>query len=555
MQATTTTPISRFTFKVKYFLSAMLLLLSFYGIAQTTTTVNYTPSSVIINNPERGFYRHTETHSTSYSSLNQTTLNNYRTNNTTLILRVFYLESFKSTPISSAYLSAMQDDFIKIRNAGLKCIVRFAYSDNDVAGQRDASKAQILAHITQVKPILIANVDVISVMQAGFIGSWGEWYYTDHFGMAPTTTDYANRKEVVDGILSALPTSRMIQIRTPSLKQKTYTTTTALTQSQAFNGTNISRIGHHNDCFLASSSDFGTYSNTSTEYPYLEQETKFTPMGGETCAVNEPRSACTSALYEMQKFHWSYLNLDYNPNVISGFQSGSCFTEIQNKLGYRFELVNGTFPQSASIGTAMPITFKVKNNGFASPYNQRTVYLVLRNTSSNQEYPITLNTDPRLWSSGVEQTITQNVTLPANIIAGSYKLYLKLPDTDSALSTRPEYSIRMANETTWESTTGYNDLKHTVTIGGATLGNNDPIPTLEMKIYPVPADNELIIEFDGISNYKVTVYNSLGQRVSLSSTLTTNKMILNTQGLSSGVYFVQFQNNNKKETRRVVVSH
>lgn len=538
---------------MKNFFIALVLLLSYYGNAQTST-VNYTGTSIAINNPERGFYRHTETHSSNYTNLDQTTLNGYRSNNTTLLLRVFYLENFRTSPISSAYLSAMQADFNKIRNAGLKCIVRFAYSDNDAAGQRDASKAQILAHILQVKPLLSTNVDVISVMQAGFIGSWGEWYYTDSFGMAPTATDYANRKEVVDGILSALPVSRMVQIRTPSLKQKTYNSTSALTQSQAYNGTNIARLGHHNDCFLASATDFGTYNNTTSEYTYLEQETKYTAMGGETCAVNEPRSACPTAVSEMQKFHWSYLNLDYNPNVISGFQSGNCFTDIQNKLGYRFQLVNGVFPQSASIGSTMPITLKVKNNGFAAPYNQRTVYLVLRNSANNQEYSIALNTDPRLWASGIEQTITQNVALPANIVAGSYKLFLKLPDTDSALSTRPEYSIRMANESTWESNTGYNNLMHTVTVGGS-LATTSNSALLEMKVYPVPADNELIIEFEALSQYKVSVYNSLGQRVSVSSSVTTNKMTINTQSLSNGIYFVQFQNNAIKETRRITVSH
>ena len=96
----------------------------------------------------------------------------------------------------------------------------------------------------------------------------------------------------------------------------------------------------------------------------------------------------------------------------------------------------------------MPITFKVKNSGFASPYNQRKAYLVLRNTSNNQEYSVALNADSRLWAGGAEQTVTENVVLPTNMVAGSYKLFLKLPDTDSALSTRPEYSIRMANETT-----------------------------------------------------------------------------------------------------------
>ena len=41
----------------------------------------------------------------------------------------------------------MQADFDKIRNAGIKCIVRFAYSDDAGATQRDASKEQIIAHL------------------------------------------------------------------------------------------------------------------------------------------------------------------------------------------------------------------------------------------------------------------------------------------------------------------------------------------------------------------------------------------------------------------------
>ena len=530
----------------------IVLLLTYFGNAQTTSTVNYTPITTAINNPERGFYRHTEAHSTGYTGLDQNTLNGYKSSNTTLILRVFYLENFINAPISSSYLSSMQSDFNKIRTAGIKCIVRFAYSDN-INGALDASKTQILAHIQQLKPLLTANVDVISSMQAGFIGSWGEWYYTDYFGMNPSASDYANRREVVDAILSALPSSRMVQLRTPTLKQKTYTTTTALTQSQAFSGSNIARLGHHNDCFLASSTDFGTYNNVSSEYPYLQQETKFTAMGGETCAVNEPRSQCPTAVSEMQQFHWSYLNFDYNPTVISGFQAGACFPTIQNRLGYRYQLVNGIYPKNAAIGNTMAVNFKINNTGFASAYNQRTVYLVLRNASSNQEYTIALNTDPRLWSSGVETTITENVTLPSNMIAGTYNLFLNLPDANSSISSRPEYSIRLANNATWEATTGYNNLLHSVIVSG-TLGVSE-VSKLQMKIYPIPTNNELIIEMDGINEYKIGVFNSIGQNVKVKSVMENNKITLNTELLSDGIYLVQFENNDFKETKKIIVRH
>ncbi len=187
-------------------------------------------------------------------------------------------------------------------------------------------------------------------------------------------------------------------------------------------------------------------------------------MGGETCGVNKPRSQCSTATAEMQKFHWTYLNYDYHPNVISGFRTGNCFTTIQNKLGYRFELVSGTFPTAAKVGAQVSIKFNIMNSGYASTYNKRTVYLVLRNASTNKEYSLALATDPRRWTSGVQQTISEIVTFPSTISSGTYKLFLNLPDASPSISTRPEYSIRLANEAVWESNTGYNNLLHSINI-------------------------------------------------------------------------------------------
>ena len=140
--------------------------LSFTATAQNTT-VTYTASTENIANPERGFYQHEGTEASNYDDLNQTTLTNYRVNNKqTLILRIFYLDTFKTSPISSSFLSAMQTDFTRMRAAGIKCIIRFAYSDDPDNGIQDASKAQVLAHIEQLKPVLLANGDVIAVVQA-----------------------------------------------------------------------------------------------------------------------------------------------------------------------------------------------------------------------------------------------------------------------------------------------------------------------------------------------------------------------------------------------------
>ena len=83
-----------------------------------------------------------------------------------------YLDSFVSTAISASYLQAIAADFEVVRQAGLKAIVRYAYTDNgSTQPYGDATKAQVLAHISQLAPIWNAYSDVIAVFQAGFIGA------------------------------------------------------------------------------------------------------------------------------------------------------------------------------------------------------------------------------------------------------------------------------------------------------------------------------------------------------------------------------------------------
>lgn len=362
----------------------------------------------------------------------------------------------------------MQQDFNTIRSAGLKCIIRFAYSDDQsLVGSLDANKTQVLAHISQLKPLLNNHSDIIMVVQTGFIGAWGEWYYTDNFGYpTPNAIDNLNRKTVVDALLAALPPNKKIQLRTPALKMTLNSTySIPLSATEAFTRTNKARIGQHNDCFLASSTDFGTYENKVNDYSWLAQETNYLPMGGETCAVNLPRSGCATALDEMKKFHWTYLNINYHPKVISGFRTNGCFTIIQNKLGYRFVLINGSYPKSVSVGkNSFLIQFKLNNTGFSSIINSRNAFLILRNNATNKEYSIQLKTNPMLWSAANLQNISETITLPAGIPIGSYKLFLNLPDSYVTISSRPEFSIRLANDGLWEAKTGYNNLLHTLNI-------------------------------------------------------------------------------------------
>ncbi|TDU88082.1 uncharacterized protein DUF4874 [Kribbella voronezhensis] len=424
------------------------------------TQVTYTPATDNFANPERGLYHHTgDCDKTDFSLA---TLQSYRTSQgISLVMCIFYLAEYKNSAIAQSALDHLQQQLATVRAAGLKVVLRFAYTTS-TSGD-DASLSRVQSHLDQLAPYLSSNKDVIAVMQAGFIGAWGEWYYTQNFGNAGviSATDWANRKAVTDKVLSVLPSDRMIQLRTPKLKRTLYSTS-PVASGQAYNGSALSRVGHHNDCFLASADDFGTYENTSVEYPYLQSDTTYVPMGGETCGTNPPRSSCPTALTELAQFHWSYLNTDYEPNVLNSWSTGGCLADITKRLGYRFTLQNGTFPTTATRGGSLPVTINLHNDGFTTPYNPRSAELVLRNTSTGAVQRLALNTDPRRWTAGSTTTISQTLTIPAGLPTGSYALLLNLPDPQ--LSSRPEYSVRFANQSTWEPATGMNSLLRTITV-------------------------------------------------------------------------------------------
>jgi hypothetical protein len=123
---------------------------------------------------------------------------------------------------------------------------------------------------------------------------------------------------------------------------------------------------------------------------------------------------------------------------------------------------SGTYPATAVHGGSLPVSFTVHNDGYATPYTPRNLELVLRNTSTGSTYKLAMSSDPSRWTAGTSTTVSQTLTLPTTLPAGQYSLLPNLPDP--LLSTRPEYSIRLANQGTWDATTGMNSLLHTLTV-------------------------------------------------------------------------------------------
>jgi len=493
--------------------------------AQSYVTNTYTISEEDFANPERGFYLHTETRASAPSGL-PANLANFRTsgrsdpNNTyttklSLVLRVIYLDTFVDAPISTNFLNAIQTDFDFLRAQGFKGIIRFAYNQDTTRPFNEPTKARILEHIGQLAPLLKRNRDIIALLQQGFIGAWGEGYYTDIFstaGQAYTAQNWTNRAEVLNALLAALPTERMVQVRVPQQKQKHLYGVTAPTSAaaigpfQAHNGTAAARIAFHNDCFLADNTDLGTFTDYdgATEPQdivnlrnYAALETRYVVMGGETCIENPPDDDCAAAGgradADLARFHYSFLNQSYNANLNDDWVAQGCMEAVKRRLGHRLQLLSSNVRTEARPGQAFPLTLEVQNAGYAAPFNPRGLELVLRHEISGQRFfaELSRDFDLRFCLPGSNHIFAAGLELPANLPLGTYELLLHLPDPVPSLYGQVPYSIRLANTlaltepaplVVWDASTGYHRLGQELSVNNTATNpapNGATIPVLD----------------------------------------------------------------------------
>lgn len=225
-------------------------------------------------------------------------------------------------------------------------------------------------------------------------------------------------------------------------------------------------MGFHNDCFLASINDYGTYDNVAVDKAYLSKECLFVPLGGETCPPSgvDPANGA-KAQAEMRYLRWSHLNQDYFNGVNDLWKTDGSMDNIRRELGYRYELQAGEYSGKVVQGGSFHARIILKNLGYAPLYNPRLVELVLKNTASAETYKANLGIDPRLWKPTLESAIDTIVGIPQDMPVGEYELFLNLPDPEVTLYGKPEYSIRLANQNVWDGTTGYNKLNIIIQVG------------------------------------------------------------------------------------------
>jgi hypothetical protein len=249
-----------------------------------------------ITNPEKGSYGACDlTHATyDYSAYGLDTGTDdygdpYRYDYT-LCYGKIVLSSFLNSSIDTFTLALIDQHLEELKVAGTKPIVRIIYAND--SGEPDTSLAWVEVHLQQLQSLFEKHSDIIAWFQGGIIGAWGEW----HSSTSGLDTD-ENKVAVYDLLHTYLPTSPClkVQVRYPMIMSSLVPDGDLLSSDEdAFNDstcTKAQRLGFHNDCWMSSWHDTGTYKHegsydkTAREYwiPYLENVTRYSPYGGETC--------------------------------------------------------------------------------------------------------------------------------------------------------------------------------------------------------------------------------------------------------------------------------
>lgn len=420
-------------------------------------------------------------------------LERYRTDGITVIQFYVYLSAFFDRDLSDEKLLEIESVFTSARHFGVKLLLRFAYQA--VREDPGPTLDRTLSHIRQLGPLLRANSDVIYVLQTGFVGCWGE-FHSSAYGIEYHPHEVVKLMECV---LENLPPTRFTMMRcaryissylhTAGLNEK-------LNASNAFTSDPVARIGFFNDGTLARDTDGGTFPSSpegQAEFDLITSKAPFIPVDGElfwlvSKDIFDSRSATVRKAAERFALHhystFSYIHnfseLDRNPGTLGtiDFWKKTALTEdematwqvspsrdyftgitrtgfeyLRDHLGYRLELEEAVWDETAENGTVLHVEVSLFNRGFAAPVNPRPVYFVLSDDKGHYvEHLVECDfqklqpyTPEDAFRHPLRHYFKAEILLPDGLPSGEYSISVWMPDKDHKIRLDTRYAVRFAN--------------------------------------------------------------------------------------------------------------
>lgn len=302
-----------------------------------------------------------------------------------------------SQDLTEDALNVLQQTFDNIRaNKGF-VIVRICY-DPWYNGRSNVTPEHkwVLRHVEQLAPVLSKNTDVIVALEMGMHGAYGEMH-------SDTSITYDRVAEATNLMLRNTPPELKILTRTGNYSAKVLGFDNwgvdfridgeKFAEIAKAKGDTMYRVGMFNDGYLGTQYDYGTWgADCKTSIcreegvAWLEKYGINTPYGGEALTtaggfevINTPEFLS----YEGFRTHTSYLNVQWNNNLIDGWKKShfegkdfeydgskidslTGFKYVNDHLGYRFVLRESWMSDTVGFDHVLHAKFRVQNVGFGN---------------------------------------------------------------------------------------------------------------------------------------------------------------------------------------------
>jgi hypothetical protein len=74
-------------------------------------------------------------------------------------------------------------------------------------------------------------------------------------------------------------------------------------------------------------------------------------------------------------------------------------------------------------------------------------------------------------------------------------------------------------------------------------------------MYPNPANEKLTIKFEKITNPTIEIFDLQGKLIQRIKQIKKDRLILNTKNLKDGMYFLKLENNQSRQTKKLIIKH
>jgi hypothetical protein len=371
-------------------------------------------------------------------------------------------------PLSQGMLDDIDTRLHAFAGSGVRLLVRFVYNFGPIGpGAMDAPIDVISGHIDQLGPILLKNKDLMFSLEAGFIGTWGEWHDSTN-----GNDTAAAHQVVLDKELSYFGDAFPVLVRYPG----------DLIQ-YAGSLTPVANLGLHDDSYASDGDDGGTWNpcitaigycfsgDTASQLQSYASEVSATSLfTGEFGAVDAALQGCGTLASSSYVYHLQSLSLfPYPTTVGTELQNEGCALTFYNRVGTRIELQKATLDGYPRANGQLTLGVTLINTGFGRVVRSRPASLVF--VSSGQviaQSPIPISAmDLRQLApsaSPAAQTFQFDVTLPPTLpSSGSISVALLIPDPAPSLGTQAAYalplnSVDQSNNPVFDPATGFNGL-------------------------------------------------------------------------------------------------